>query len=71
MRICVFILLLLASSPVLGDPGFNERYESDFNIFNPANQFHPENSLNPANQFHPDSPLIPLTNLIRAIRSIH
>jgi hypothetical protein len=56
MGICIFILLVLISSPVLGDP---EWYESDFNIFNQANQFCPENPLNPANQFDPDSPFNP------------
>ena len=34
-----FFLLV---TPVFADPGFDEKYERDYNIFNPINQYRPE-----------------------------
>jgi len=44
---------------VLADPGFDEKYERDYNIFNPANRYDPGNPVNPANQYSPDNPFNP------------
>jgi hypothetical protein len=57
MTMCVLILLLFMSSPIFGESGFSERYESDFNTSNPSNRFHPENHVN---QFDPDNPFNPV-----------
>ena len=48
--------LLLLSAPTSADPGFNEKYERDYNIFNPASRYAPDNPLNPANRYKPDTP---------------
>jgi len=56
----VFLLLLLFStSRASAEPGFSERYERDYNIFNPASQYAPDNPLNPAQALAPDNPLNP------------
>ena len=39
--------LILLATPALADPGFNEKYERDYNIFNPANQYRTDNPLEP------------------------
>jgi hypothetical protein len=39
--------------PALADPGFDERYERDYNIFNPVNKYAPGNPLNPAQTYAP------------------
>ena len=47
----VFLLLLsllISVTPALAEPGFSEKYERDYNIFNPASRYAPENLLNPA-----------------------
>ncbi len=33
--------LFLLTSPAFADPGFDEKYERDYNIFNPINQYPP------------------------------
>lgn len=50
MFILVFLLLpvLFSATPVLAGPGFDEKYERDYNIFNPASKYAPDNPLNPA-----------------------
>jgi len=40
--------------------GFDQRYERDYNIFNPAAQYQPDNPLNPANRYDPDSAFNPV-----------
>ncbi len=37
----------LFAVPALADPGFDEKYERDYNIFNPIKQYQPDNPLNP------------------------
>jgi hypothetical protein len=39
----------------MAEPGFDSRYERDYNIFNPANVYAPDNPLNPANAYNPNS----------------
>ena len=57
--VLVFGLFLL-TSPAFADPGFDEKYERDYNIFNPINQHRPDNPLNPINSVDPDNPLNPI-----------
>jgi hypothetical protein len=39
---------------------FDQRYERDYNIFNPVTQYQPNNPLNPANAYDPDSAFNPI-----------
>jgi hypothetical protein len=43
--------------------GFDEKYERDYNIFNPINQYRPDNPLNPINSTNPTNPF----NLINGV----
>jgi hypothetical protein len=64
-------VLLPTNAQVLAESGFDEKYERDYNIFNPINQYRPDNPLNPinsvdpnkqfnpANQYNPQNPLNP------------
>jgi len=40
--------------------GFDPKYERDYNIFNPADRYQPDNPLNPANAYEPDNPFNPV-----------
>ncbi|KAF4516224.1 hypothetical protein B566_EDAN000464 [Ephemera danica] len=51
--------LLLVVSLSIAEQSFFEQYERGYNIFNPANQYMPDNPFNPVNQYHPDNPLNP------------
>ena len=54
-------LLWLASIGNGGaEPGFDEKYQRDFNIFNPINQYQPGNPLNPINAYDPANPFNPI-----------
>ena len=56
-------LLLSASASAAtawAEPGFDEKYQRDFNIFNPINQFNPNNPFNPINRYRPENPLNPI-----------
>lgn len=46
----VLIASLLAVSPSFAEQNFSKQYERDYNIFNPASQYVPDNPLNPANR---------------------
>ena len=59
MRNIVLITLLLLAAPAVADPGFDEKYERDYNIFTPANRYAPDNPLNPAQKYAPDNPFNP------------
>lgn len=60
MWVLIFLLVLpLSVTPVFADPGFSEKYERDYNIFNPANKYAPDNPLNPAQTYAPDNPFNP------------
>ena len=57
------MLMLLASASAAttwAEPVFDEKYQRDFNIFNPINQYQPANPLNPANAYSPDNPFNPV-----------
>jgi len=62
MNLLTHILLttLLSAGSVGADIGFDERYERDYNIFNPITQYQPDNPLNPVNKFDPDSAFNPV-----------
>ncbi|MGH7184165.1 MAG: hypothetical protein ACREJN_19625 [Nitrospiraceae bacterium] len=51
--------LFLLTGPASADPGFDEKYEHDYNIFNPVNRSQPDNPLNPAQVYAPDNPFNP------------
>ena len=51
--------LFLLVTPIFADPGFDEKYERDYNIFNPASRFAPDDQLNPAQTLAPDDPFNP------------
>lgn len=57
--VCATVMLLSAVTS-WADIGFDQRYERDYNIFNPVNQYDPDHPLNPANKYNPDVPFGPL-----------
>jgi hypothetical protein len=67
-----FILpaLLLSFGMASAEMGFDEKYERDYNIFNPANLYALDNPFNPAQTFAPDNPFNPANRLIPIIPSI-
>lgn len=42
--------LCLLAVPASAEFGFDEKYERDSNLFNPINQYRPDNPLNPINR---------------------
>ena len=42
------------------EQGFDEKYQRDFNIFNPLNQYQPGNPLNSINAYDPANPFNPI-----------
>jgi hypothetical protein len=59
-RLPAIFMLLASASVSLAEPGFDEKYQRDFNIFNPINQYQPANPFNPANAYSPDNPFNPV-----------
>ena len=57
----VLLLIPASISITWAEPGFDEKYQRDFNIFNPINQFNPNNPFNPINRYRPENPLNPIT----------
>ncbi|THJ20055.1 MAG: hypothetical protein CAF44_012630 [Nitrospira sp. CG24D] len=57
MWILVLLASLLVVTPSFSEQTLSEKYERDYNIFNPASQYAPDNPLNPAQAFAPDNPL--------------
>jgi hypothetical protein len=53
----------LLAVPALAEPGFSEKYERDYNIFNPINQYRPDNPLNPINSVDPNNPFNPINSV--------
>jgi hypothetical protein len=47
--------LLFSVRPAVAEQGFDPKYERDYNIFNPANEYAPDNHLNPAQTYAPDN----------------
>jgi hypothetical protein len=50
---------ILTASTAFAESGFDPKYERDFNIFTPSNQFRPTNPLNPAEAFAPNNSFNP------------
>ena len=59
MWILILMALLFVVTPSFAEQRFSEQYERDYNIFNPASQYAPDNPLNPAQAFAPDNPFNP------------
>lgn len=53
-------VLLLSGTVAFADMGFDEKYERDYNFFNPINQLRPDNPLNPINSVDPKNPFNPI-----------
>ncbi|TAJ10791.1 MAG: hypothetical protein EPO61_00475 [Nitrospirae bacterium] len=53
-------IVIFWSIPISAEPGFDEKYQRDYNIFNPINQYRPDNPLNPINEYNPNTPFKPL-----------
>lgn len=53
--------------PASGQFGFDEKYERDYNIFNPINRLRPDNPLNPINSVDPMRQLMQRYNLEEAV----
>ncbi len=51
------VFLLVPSA--WAEMGFDDKYERDYNIFNPASRYAPDNPLNPAQTYAPDNPFNP------------
>lgn len=58
-RLCL-VGCLLWGGAAWAEWGFDEKYERDYNIFNPANRYQPDNPLNPAQAYAPDNPFNPV-----------
>jgi len=59
MRVVFLLLPLFSAATVFAESGFESKYERDYNIFNPASRYAPNNPFNPANQYNSDNPLNP------------
>ena len=63
-RLAMWIVWLLAFvlfvAPASAEFGFDEKYERDYNIFNPINKYRADNPLNPINAYDPKNPLNPI-----------
>ena len=55
-----WFLLAAMTGTVRAEPGFDEKYQRGFNIFNPINQYQPTNPLNPINAYDPANPFNPI-----------
>ena len=55
----IVTMLLMWVTTGYAEMGFDQRYERDYNIFNPAAQYQADNPLNPANTYAPDSAFNP------------
>jgi hypothetical protein len=58
---------ILSVTPALAEPCFSEKYERDYHIYNPLNQYRPDNPLNlitknpfNLNEYNPHTPFQPL-----------
>jgi hypothetical protein len=52
----LLLLLLFSVTPAFAESGFSEKYECDYNIFNPLNQYRADNPLNPINAYDLKNP---------------
>jgi hypothetical protein len=53
-------IMLFWAAVSYAESGFDQRYERDYNIFNPINRYEPDNPLNPVNKFDPDNTFNPV-----------
>lgn len=60
MVIASLLLIVLCAAPASAGPGFSEKYERDYNIFTPTNQFRFDNPLSPAQAYSPNNPFSPM-----------
>jgi len=60
---------ILFASPACAEFGFDEKYERNYNIFNPLNQYRPDNLLNPTNSVDPHNPLDPINRYNPVLRA--
>ena len=65
MWVIPLLEFLLFALPVFAEPGFSEKYERDYNIFNLANRYAPDNQLNPVQTYAPNNPFNPLNRFDR------
>lgn len=56
-------IFLLLAAPASAEFGFDEKYERDYNIFNPINELRPDNPLNPINSVDPKNPFNPINSV--------
>jgi hypothetical protein len=56
----IVTLIMLRATASWADMGFDEKYERDYNIFNPTNRYQPDNPLNPAQAYSPNNPFNPV-----------
>jgi len=54
------VILVLSGATSYAEPGFDQRYERDYNIFNPTTQYQADNPLNPVNKHDPDNAFNPV-----------
>ena len=54
---------LTAGSTGQSEPGFDEKYQRDYNIFAPVNQHRPDNPLNPITSVDPNNPFNPINEV--------
>ena len=55
------LMILCGVTTASAETGFDPPYERDYNIFNLATQYQPDNPLNPAQTYAPDNPFNPAT----------
>ena len=60
MWVMLLPAVLLLAVPASAEPGFSEKYKRDYNIFNPLNEYRPDNPLNPINTYDPKNPFNPI-----------
>ena len=61
--------VILVASPAYAGFCFDEKYERGYTIFNPLNQYRPDNPLNPINSVDPNNSLDPINRLHPALRA--
>jgi hypothetical protein len=68
MWLLVVGAVLLTQSCCFAEEGFDSKYERDYNVFNPINQYRPDNPLNPINSVDPKNPFSPINQFDRQSR---
>ena len=60
MWLLVLVVVLLTHALSFAEQGFDPKYERNYNIFTPTNQFRPDNPLNPVQPYAPNNPFNPI-----------